>query len=346
MSSLPTRFCLLFSCLTFTLTTGVSASTQAPDLCHTSAFDSPLFLEDMEATPLGQLPTGWSFSGTGSAGVVNTQNFSPGGAQSVNLLVNPGASAKISITFSPSITGTALALNTPSSFGKSGLLVTRYWGTWGGVPNTLLAENTVDLLTGFVSVTYPGIGGTPSGFTFSGSDIDNWRTDDLDVFYVTAGPSMPECWGNASSSFWCACDVPPEPSTLEVMEVELISTGIDSLSVFLDDFRSYDQQITTFCPLDLTISGACPGVISLNLSGATPFGGVAVAFGSAGAFTIPGGRCAGITLDISNPTVALITFADSSGMVNLNPTLPAGLCGLTVQFVDLSSCLPSNPVIL
>ncbi|PCJ52089.1 MAG: hypothetical protein COA70_13025 [Planctomycetota bacterium] len=98
--------------------------------------------------------------------------------------------------------------------------------------------------------------------------------------------------------------------------------------------------------LVLTVSGPCPGLVSVSVTGATANGGVAVAFGNAGSFTIPGGICAGVSLDISSPTLGGIFNADGSGNLSLSRTLGAGLCGLTIQVVDLSTCTVSNTDIL
>lgn len=65
-----------------------------------------------------------------------------------------------------------------------------------------------------------------------------------------------------------------------------------------------------------------------------------------GSFTIAGGTCAGTTLDIGAPTLAGIFGADASGTLSLTVTLPAGVCGLTVQAVDTSTCSASNSAVL
>ncbi len=96
----------------------------------------------------------------------------------------------------------------------------------------------------------------------------------------------------------------------------------------------------------LTVTGTCPGPVTLDIAGATPFGGVALAYGPAGSFSIPSGGCAGTSLDIGSPTLATILGADAGGGVSFAVTLPAGACGLTVQAVDLGSCAVSNAAVL
>lgn len=96
----------------------------------------------------------------------------------------------------------------------------------------------------------------------------------------------------------------------------------------------------------LTVTGTCPGPVTLDIAGATPFGGVALAYGPAGTFSIPSGSCAGTSLDIGAPTLATILGADAGGAVSFSVTLPAGACGLTVQAVDLGACVASNSAVL
>jgi len=96
----------------------------------------------------------------------------------------------------------------------------------------------------------------------------------------------------------------------------------------------------------LAITGACPGLMTFDVTGGTAFGGIALAYGPAGSFTIGGGSCAGTMIDISGPTLAGIFGADLNGDLNFSATIPGGACGLTVQAVDLGSCGVSNPVVL
>ncbi len=92
----------------------------------------------------------------------------------------------------------------------------------------------------------------------------------------------------------------------------------------------------------LSISGTCPGLITIDVTGAGAFAGVALAYGAAGSFTIPRGNCPGTVLGISGPTLAGIFGADASGSLSLSVNVPAGLCGFTVQAVDTGSCSASN----
>ncbi len=96
----------------------------------------------------------------------------------------------------------------------------------------------------------------------------------------------------------------------------------------------------------LSKTGSCPGQTAFFITGATPMGTVAVAYGPGGSFTIPSTSCAGVVLAISNPTLGGMIVADASGIATLSVNIPGAACGLTVQAVDMTSCLASNPIVL
>ncbi len=96
----------------------------------------------------------------------------------------------------------------------------------------------------------------------------------------------------------------------------------------------------------LSKTGSCPGPIALTLTGATPGGGVAMLHGVPGTFTKPGGQCAGLRLNIAQPSFVGILSANALGQASINFTAPPGLCGRTVLGVDLASCTSSNGVTL
>lgn len=96
----------------------------------------------------------------------------------------------------------------------------------------------------------------------------------------------------------------------------------------------------------LTITGACPGPVTIDVAGMTPAGSVAMAYGPAGVFVIPSGPCAGTVIDIGVPTLAGFFVADASGAISISTTLPGAVCGLTVQAVDMTTCAVSNTITL
>lgn len=91
----------------------------------------------------------------------------------------------------------------------------------------------------------------------------------------------------------------------------------------------------------LTVGGACPGRLSLDISGVTPGGQVVLLTSAAdGAATIPGGPCVDAMSGLAGPLSWYGPFrdADADGAVRLGPTVGGGVCGLRFAAVDLSSC--------
>ncbi|MDA0667676.1 MAG: hypothetical protein O3A50_07855 [Planctomycetota bacterium] len=115
-------------------------------------------------------------------------------------------------------------------------------------------------------------------------------------------------------------------------------------------FPQFDYTFHTYTGgaggFTLSASGVCPGPIQISLSGASANGAVAFAYGPAGSFVIPSSACAGTSINIASPTLAGIFSADASGNFSVAPSLPAGLCGLTLQAVDMTTCGVSNAVVL
>lgn len=97
----------------------------------------------------------------------------------------------------------------------------------------------------------------------------------------------------------------------------------------------------------LTRSGFCPGNVSITVTGATPGGWVALVYGpNAGSFIKPGPPCQGLKLGIGAPALRRQVVADSSGRVGFVTGPSAAVCGTSLQVVDVTSCAPSNIVVL
>lgn len=96
----------------------------------------------------------------------------------------------------------------------------------------------------------------------------------------------------------------------------------------------------------LADSGVCPGSMTLTVTGATPNATVALAYGSSGSFTLGIPPCAGLVLDIANPTLAALLTASAQGEVSLTFHASTGYCGRTVQAVDVPTCQKTNAIVL
>ena len=95
--------------------------------------------------------------------------------------------------------------------------------------------------------------------------------------------------------------------------------------------------------ISLNLFGTC-GQSGSGLTGVgyTPNGPVGIGYSATqGAFVLPTSPCAGITIDIVNPTLYGVINADGGGDILVAPAngIPAGACGLVhVQAVDLATC--------
>ncbi|MGB0954307.1 MAG: hypothetical protein ACPG31_13905, partial [Planctomycetota bacterium] len=118
-------------------------------------------------------------------------------------------------------------------------------------------------------------------------------------------------------------------------------SGVTDVEIINDNLQwspMIDDHTYTNGGMALVIQGTCPGPMQLSLTGATPGGSVALAYGPLGTFTIPSGPCIGTVLDLGTPTLAGIFTADAAGALSFSFTAPAALCGLSVQGVDLTTC--------
>lgn len=153
-------------------------------------------------------------------------------------------------------------------------------------------------------------------------------------------------------------DVATVDDVLISVDVDLSAwAGMSNVMLGVHLYGTYDQdwQVDDIVVDDvapgvggptLAVSGTCPGIMTISASGLTAGGPVAVVRGPSGAFVIPGGSCAGVTLDISVPTLVAIVNADAAGDINVSPNIPAALCGETMQMLDLSACAVTNSVVL
>lgn len=96
----------------------------------------------------------------------------------------------------------------------------------------------------------------------------------------------------------------------------------------------------------LSMSGTCPGIVTLTISNATFNSAVAIVYGPAGVFLKPTPPCQGLTLGVSPPSLGAVRTADAAGVAVLNFNAPPGACGRSVQAVDVTTCTASNVIVL
>ncbi len=95
----------------------------------------------------------------------------------------------------------------------------------------------------------------------------------------------------------------------------------------------------------LTLTGSCPGLFDLEVSGVTAGGSVAILYTSRGEGEglLPGGPCRDTAVDILEPRFAAsVRDTDLDGIVRLRPAFRPETCGAIVQAVDLETCTTTN----
>jgi len=95
--------------------------------------------------------------------------------------------------------------------------------------------------------------------------------------------------------------------------------------------------------LDLSLSGSCPGPMTVTINGAAPGAEVVVGIGTGnGGITLPSGPCAGTDIELSGVITRKSFTADASGTVSFTENPGAGVCGGFVQAVDFTTCDASD----
>ncbi|MHC4823231.1 MAG: hypothetical protein ACYTEP_04345 [Planctomycetota bacterium] len=95
--------------------------------------------------------------------------------------------------------------------------------------------------------------------------------------------------------------------------------------------------------ITMSVSGTCPGFITIDITGATPFSRVGIAYSaSTGTFTVPSGPCTGTVLGLDSSSILVDLNTDAAGDTSISGTVSSGACGLSLQAVDLLPCLAST----
>lgn len=113
------------------------------------------------------------------------------------------------------------------------------------------------------------------------------------------------------------------------------------LGFFVMDDVTYDAD----GGMNLRLNGSCPGRVTVDVSGATAGGTVALLYASCqGSFVVGSGICAGTQLGLcsTNLQIAQTTTADGSGNASFSGSAPPVACGGYIQAVDASTCSTSN----
>ena len=100
----------------------------------------------------------------------------------------------------------------------------------------------------------------------------------------------------------------------------------------------------------LSSTGSCPGVMSFDVTGATPFSRIMYlrAFGT-GSFVIPPWAPCGGTVTGLDFTTTFVTWeeADALGECSFSTWVPPVACGnIYLQVIDTIPCTPSNVILI
>lgn len=104
---------------------------------------------------------------------------------------------------------------------------------------------------------------------------------------------------------------------------------------------SITADIRSMRPVPYLVVTGGVGSATLTASGLTPRGTVVLVTGAPGAFTVPGGRCAGSFVALDQPSVQVTLGADANGALQIQFPLPQALSGEEMVAFDLASCTPS-----
>lgn len=100
-------------------------------------------------------------------------------------------------------------------------------------------------------------------------------------------------------------------------------------------------------PLELIVTGTCPGPMSGTVSNCTPNGDVVIFYGLGSATQLPpSAPCGGLIIDVGGPRFGYLTaVADANGNATNGRNAPRLVCGrVRVQALDIETCRLSNVI--
>lgn len=95
----------------------------------------------------------------------------------------------------------------------------------------------------------------------------------------------------------------------------------------------------------LTITGSCPGPVTVEVTQMTPSGRVALLRSDElGDGFLQRGPCAGTRTGFDNPVLQTTIRADQNGVATLSRSFPPAACGFYIQAIDATTCATTNVV--
>ena len=95
-------------------------------------------------------------------------------------------------------------------------------------------------------------------------------------------------------------------------------------------------------PPTVSVSGSCPGNVTIDVSGAAPNGPVGIIRGEPGSSELSMGQCTGMPIDLTNTTLSTVLTADANGNASLTGNAGANVCGASIVAADGINCAASN----
>lgn len=230
-------------------------------------------------------------------------------------------------------------------------------GDTNGVTDVFL----YDLLTGQTTCVSPGLAGAPA----NGGSYDAAITDD--GFFVAY---------HSSASNMVAGDVNGQTDVFihdwRTGVTECVSNGLAGApgdSGSRSPQVNYDGRIVTFdsratnlvtgdtnnqkdifvhtrAPTGptLTVTGSCPGMVTLDVSGATALGLIGFLSGARGYTSYRDLPCVGLAIDLEAAVLRSTLPVDANGSATTSLLVGPALCGTYIQTIDLSACRVGNLV--
>jgi hypothetical protein len=202
----------------------------------------------------------------------------------------------------------------------------------------------------------------PSGRLDIDVGDDYWRIDFTTIqdFGMSGGRPMftlnrlqPICWDGSVGTIRDLTSVTTNMDPNEWVPSD-ITFGRDFIQILGNPTGDANVRTNTGDYIDVTIdfecppvnlppkmqfNGTCPGPMTLEGKGFEPGGSIAVLKGTGpGNDIMPAGPCAGDATGLSGLSYVTSLTADSLGEILLTPSIPANLCGSSIQLVDLATC--------
>ncbi len=181
---------------------------------------------------------------------------------------------------------------------------------------------------------------------------EGWRSVSINPVVLNPGSGYIVGGFNGSGQTECLFfNVPTQTVNPSLTYIDATFSGLNGIFERPTNFSSavtgfYGPGFQVGEAFSIDYNGSCPGSVSVDASGATAGGSVALVFAAnTGNYIIPGGfTCGGTQLGLGSAGIRLVQVrtADGNGDVTFSGSAPVGACGGYVQAIDVSTCETSN----